>query len=591
MTAAPPYGQVWSNPAKRLSELLHERGANCDTLRSVLELGYFSQYTAYVDPAFVSRVIDWQIDLLSARFGKSLERIPADLKELPIVPAPTLATRFDRQLTPDLLRNIWYAGHIEETLRWGRRQPLKSVLEIGSGYGCLARVFKSLHPQCTLWLLDLTESLEIARIYLQAHLPDARIIVAADDADLTDIDNADFVLVPTERAALLAARQFDLAVNIWSFGEMPNAFVGKWFDLIQRRATVDSLFTLNAFMAPVTHLSRDRINQGDWLFQLDDGWDIRSFEVDPAIHRCPDIRNFYCGVAIAAERTRDETRLRSLKQTAHAEAVEVNSQDWARLLAGGGAAHPATPTAIGDSTPGHKSSASMSIAELLSNTEYVGHFDIGGLPVDPLFRLWNDFRLNGTVASGELLVAYLAMVSKTDLKRRCTKEELQLLLRLPHGRLHVEYEDLIKTPEPGLEHSGTTYTIQEACDHALTCREEGNLQQAEEMFIKVASASPHHGDAWYYLALIAEANGSLLKAAVRARHACHLAPDYEHYKVLYERLWSQCKESTLFARSCCRPTADHRVRGTRRLLPVVNVLFVGESSARGGTAGGLGVLC
>ena len=176
------------------------------------------------------------------------------------------------------------------------------------------------------------------------------------------------------------------------------------------------------------------------------------------------------------------------------------------------------------------------------------------------------------------------------MKRRCTKEELELLLRLPHGRLHVEYEDLIKTPEPGLEHSGTTYTIQEACDHALTCREEGNLQQAEEMFIKVASASPHHGDAWYYLALIAEANGSLLKAAVRARHACHLAPDYEHYKVLYERLWSQCKESTLFARLVLPSTADHRVRGTRRLLPVVNVLLSANRPRAAGRLAGLAFL-
>ena len=434
------YGQVWTEPAGTLGSIIQSCGFTERALCEALSLGFFSQYTSFRNIQFIKRVIKWQIDLLERSFGNFFDSFPSCFEETVQVPAPTLGDYRGRRLTPDLLRNVWYALKIQAWTRGKSDFSNHPILEIGSGSGSLARVLKDLFPQAKLWLIDLPESLEFAAIYLKITFPKARFLRVLSSVDLDqDIHSYDFVLIPAALMKLLNGRSFELAINIWSFGEMPNTFVEEWFELIQKECDVRYFFTLNAFMPPVTPDSVDRVKQGDWFNRMDSKWDILSYDVNPQIHRNPWIKNFYSGLCIFAERTTNELTLKQDILRSQEELTEVLMEDWVQLLLEEkkSLARPETEETFAEDQGGVK--CLKYLPQLLCATEYIGRFNIENGRNGTLFRLWNHYRLTGSTLSGELLVCFLAMVFKTQLEKRCTKEELQMLRRLPGSILEKNY--------------------------------------------------------------------------------------------------------------------------------------------------------
>lgn len=77
------------------------------------------------------------------------------------------------------LGHLYYAGIVLEQAQM-HDINLDTIIEIGSGYGNLARIFKSLLPNTTLILIDLPEFLFLQHLFLDLTLPNAEIIVHSE---------------------------------------------------------------------------------------------------------------------------------------------------------------------------------------------------------------------------------------------------------------------------------------------------------------------------------------------------------------------------------------------------------------------------
>jgi hypothetical protein len=519
-------GGVWQQAAEHIAALLDSGSRDGHRLTKILELGYFSQFTSYPSPEFNDAVATLLEKYLTQHFHVEIDSLPDDLVELDIVPAATIVNRDNRKLSPDLLRYVAYAMRLRKALPpYGERKL--NILEVGSGYGGFARTLRCFHPGTCFWLADIPESLRCAEIYLREAFPDA--VIAWKVGAGETAPEADFCLVPVADASqVLTGRHFDLAINVWSFGEMPNAFVDAWLKLIQTDCQTTWLFTINSFMAPVTPASVARTEVGDWLFGLDDHWAIEHFEIDPEVHRCPLIRNFPKGIGLLAKRVTDESALSKMREHATHEAKVVMQEDWVGIaIDERTTSSPERPERMLDQSGIEFDGTVISSRRLVTLTDYIGHFNIESGIESAFFRLWNDYRMNRSELSGSLLIAYLAMVGKSDLERRCTKEELLLLNRLPPLPLHPEYLAFGVTRKRGrVSHEGAWLTDQEACDRALEHKKVGEFDAAEALWTKVAAAYPAHGDCWFQLALLYELRSDWPWAAVFAAHSVRLGCDY-----------------------------------------------------------------
>ena len=518
------YGDVWQSAVSHIAALLELDLPAGDRLQQILELGYFTQMTSYPIAAFNAAVVIWLEAHLASRYGFDLSDLPISLMELEAAPVATVSYKAGRAVSPDLLRYVTYVQDIQKVWKCHEMEMRpQNILEIGSGYGGLARTLKCFYPQSRLWLADIPESLRCAEIYLREAFPEAK-IVWLNGSQEAQVPEADFYLVPTTMEQCLSGRSFDLAINVWSFGEMPNVFVNAWLNLIQKDCQIDWLFTCNSFMAPVTPASIARTEIGDWLFGLDNQWSIQHFEIDPELHRCPLIRNFPKGICLLARRVTDESELSKLQEHASREARVVIQEDWVGIATNvQSTSSPGRPERMLDPSGVKFDKMVVSSRRIISLTDYIGHFNIEPDIKGAFFRLWNDYRMNRESHSGALLVAYLAMVGKADLKHRCTKEELLLLKRLPQMLLHEEYASFVSVTKRGeIAHDGAWLTDQEACDLAMAHKTVGEFEASRNLWTKVAAAYPAHGDCWYQLAMLHELRCDWPMAAVFATHSVFL---------------------------------------------------------------------
>ncbi len=155
-------------------------------------------------------------------------------------------------------------------------KDLGRVLEIGAGYGNLARSFKSMIPDLSYVIVDLPEALFFSYVYLSLNFPDAKIKCITENS-LNGLDGFDFVLVPAQLNSFVEGGKFDLAINLGGFQEMPFKAVEFWIDFIQSVISIRFFYSVNRFL-----------NQGKkagykiW-FMLDSRWRRRIFEIGPKI--------------------------------------------------------------------------------------------------------------------------------------------------------------------------------------------------------------------------------------------------------------------------------------------------------------------
>ena len=123
-------------------------------------------------------------------------------------------------------------------------QPLL-VVEIGGGFGGLARVLKRLFPKMSYVMLDLPEALAMSTYYLQQNFPEARLCLLRDFLEKQenwDPSQYDFSLLPGWRSGALKERSVEVFINTRSMMEMQKHVIATYFAEIQRSLKIGGIF-------------------------------------------------------------------------------------------------------------------------------------------------------------------------------------------------------------------------------------------------------------------------------------------------------------------------------------------------------------
>ena len=157
------------------------------------------------------------------------------------------------------------------------RSDIRSVFEIGGGYGATARMWKLTAGVDRYAVADFPESLFFAEVFLRANFPDANLLYVRDPADATRAGEADFVLCPIEHVESLKTVRFDLAVNTGSLPEMTEEWVDFWMDYLDA-ANVSLFYSLNYFGQPLEFMSE---SMNAWSPRLRPRWTARLLRAEP----------------------------------------------------------------------------------------------------------------------------------------------------------------------------------------------------------------------------------------------------------------------------------------------------------------------
>jgi len=118
------------------------------------------------------------------------------------------------------------------------RREVRTVLELGPGYGRTAHVFLTLQPGCRYILVDIPPALYVAQRYLTAIFPERKVFGFRPFEEFSDVqeeyDNADIIFLTPNQLELLPDKSVDLFINISSLHEMRMDQIRYYFGEIER---------------------------------------------------------------------------------------------------------------------------------------------------------------------------------------------------------------------------------------------------------------------------------------------------------------------------------------------------------------------
>ncbi len=173
--------------------------------------------------------------------------------------AVSIASTLGENEVGSLVSNILYFHmfHILTSLTY--RADIKTVCEVGGGYGGPARLWLTnpIQPLKNVTIIDLPESLFYAEVFLRAACPEANIVYCKTEQDCRNDDDDTFYLVPLELAQYTSAMQFDLLVNTGSMAELSDDWVLYWADWVGSQ-NCHLFYSHNYFAIPIDDLQESR---------------------------------------------------------------------------------------------------------------------------------------------------------------------------------------------------------------------------------------------------------------------------------------------------------------------------------------------
>lgn len=154
----------------------------------------------------------------------------------PLAGNPPRVLSSGRLISQDLANSFVEYNSIMEP--YGRKANIRTVIELGAGYGRDAYFFLSLHPNIRYIIADIPPALYLSQRYLSSQFPDRRIFKFRDFSNFDEI-KAEFescqiaFLVPNQ-LQLLPAKSADLFINISSLHEMRPDQIEFYFREIDR---------------------------------------------------------------------------------------------------------------------------------------------------------------------------------------------------------------------------------------------------------------------------------------------------------------------------------------------------------------------
>jgi putative sugar O-methyltransferase len=115
---------------------------------------------------------------------------------------------------------------------------VRTIMELGSGYGRTAYVYLTLHPDCRYILVDIPPALYICEKYLSDLFEDRKIFSFRPFERYEDIrkeyESADIVFLMPHQLELLPDKSVDLFINISSLHEMRIDQITYYFKVIEK---------------------------------------------------------------------------------------------------------------------------------------------------------------------------------------------------------------------------------------------------------------------------------------------------------------------------------------------------------------------
>lgn len=231
---------------------------------------------AFVDEPRFKGIISGQIQWLE-KFGQPLHSFPAYMQDSELASPRVIATEDGRRVSAAFLYHLGAVATLGKFVG-----EFETVLELGSGYGGLARLLKLMRPGVRITMCDLPETLYLCYVYLRRHFPNCTFTAMTEPGT---VPKADFVFVPAPLASSLAGSSFDVAVNTCSLSEMTQSACDYYLRIIQNDIEVDYFHHLNRIGSPEPLLA----NACSTSFGLDPHWDV----IDRHWHDAGNYYNFY----------------------------------------------------------------------------------------------------------------------------------------------------------------------------------------------------------------------------------------------------------------------------------------------------------
>jgi putative sugar O-methyltransferase len=145
------------------------------------------------------------------------------------------------RLTQSSLEYTYMLSHLAPYL-----ESVKVVVDVGGGYGGLARLIKLARPGIRLVLLDLPETNAIQTYFLANAFPGAALLGLSDVVAMLEIDvstlDFDFLVLPGQLFERIRPLSFEAVINTRSMMEMDLPTVGFYIDQIQRKLAPGGFF-------------------------------------------------------------------------------------------------------------------------------------------------------------------------------------------------------------------------------------------------------------------------------------------------------------------------------------------------------------
>lgn len=146
------------------------------------------------------------------------------------------------------------------------RREVRTILELGPGYGRTAYVFLTLQPRCRYILVDIPPALYVAQRYLSTLFKDRKIFSFRSFDRFDDVRDefaaADIVFMTPNQIESLPDKSIDLFVNISSLHEMRKDQIGYYFAQIDRLTR--KYFYFKQWKETVIPFENEKITEADY---------------------------------------------------------------------------------------------------------------------------------------------------------------------------------------------------------------------------------------------------------------------------------------------------------------------------------------
>lgn len=234
------------------------------------------------------------LDITKQRFALLTKLFPnSNLKQLPqesrFSRQETIIKIQDREYSNIFLYHLYFFLRVTDSIARNKsKYPINAftdtvILEIGGGYGGLARIFSKVELNSRYIICDLAESLFFSYIFLTANFPDKVILIA--DSDDYDASSFDILLVPVQHFSILRNYQYEAIINTGSLQEMPDQTIHFWMQLIKSIIGKGIFYSFNYFLND--NKSHTSLVAGEFInktcFRIDNYWDIVRFKINPDV--------------------------------------------------------------------------------------------------------------------------------------------------------------------------------------------------------------------------------------------------------------------------------------------------------------------